>query len=135
MDTRVARRGLRARLCVIALMSAVAAGAGATGKSGARLDSGIEGHIEIGPVRSVERLGAPNTVPYQATVTVLGGRGNTVTTVTSDAQGNFRVGLPPGTYTLRPESAARYPRASPQSVVVTPGTFTAVRIVYDSGRR
>ncbi len=65
------------------------------------LDSGIEGHIEIRPVRSVERAGVSN----------------------------------PGPYTLRPESPARYPRASTRSVVVAPRTFTRVDIIYDSGRR
>ncbi len=99
------------------------------------LDSGIEGHIEIRPVRSVERAGVSNSVPYEATVTVLDGQGNTVNTFTSDAQGNFRIALPPGPYTLRPESPARYPRASTRSVVVAPRTFTRVDIIYDSGRR
>jgi len=99
------------------------------------VDSGIEGHIEIRPVRSVQRAGDANSAPYQATVTVLDGGGNTVTTFTSDAQGNFRVPLAPGTYTLRPESPARYPRASTRSVVVAPRAFTRVDIVYDSGRR
>lgn len=99
------------------------------------VDSGIEGHIEIRPVRSVERPGVPSSAPYQATVTVLDGQGNTVTTFTTDAQGNFRRALPPGTYTLRPESPARYPRASTRSVVVAPRAFTRVDIVYGSGRR
>jgi hypothetical protein len=99
------------------------------------LDSGIEGHIEIRPVRSVQRGGDANSAPYQATVTVLDGGGNTVTTFTSDEQGNFRAPLAPGTYTLRPESTARYPRASTRSVVVAPRAFTRVDIVYDSGRR
>jgi len=76
-----------------------------------------------------------NSAPYQATVTVLDGGGNTVTTFISDEQGNFRVPLAPGTYTLRPESPARYPRASTRSVVVAPRAFTRVDIVYDSGRR
>ena len=99
------------------------------------VDSGIEGHIEIRPVRSVQRAGDANSAPYQATVTVLDGGGNTVTTFTSDEQGNFRVPLVPGTYTLRPESPARYPRASARSVVVAPRAFTRVDVVYDSGRR
>ncbi len=80
-------------------------------------------------------IGAANSAPYQATVTVLDGGGNTVTTFTSDEQGNFRVPLAPGTYTVRPESPARYPRASARSVVVASRAFTRVDIVYDSGRR
>jgi len=102
---------------------------------GSSLDSGIEGHIEIRPVRPLERHGVPNSAPYQATVTVLDDQGRTVTAFTSDAQGDFRVVLPPGTYVLRPESPARYPRASTRSVVVAPRSFSRVDIVYDSGRR
>lgn len=119
----------------------IGAGVGGVRPSGSRADggtaadSGIEGHIEIRPVRSVQRAGDANSAPYQATITVLDGGGNTVTTFTSDEQGNFRVPLAPGTYTLRPDSPARYPRASARSVVVAPRAFTRVDIVYDSGRR
>jgi len=123
-------------VCALAASGVLMAASRASGAGGeVALDSGIEGHIQIGPVRSVERSGVPNSMPYQATVTVLDGQGHTVTTVTSDAQGNFRLALAPGTYTLRPESPARYPRASTRSVVVTPRRFTRVDIVYDSGRR
>ena len=125
-------------LCALGAMGVVAT-TSRSGVSAARgdtaLDSGIEGHIEIRPVRSVERAGSSNSGPYQATLTVLDGQGNTVTTVTSDAQGNFRLALPPGTYTVRPESPARYPRASTRSVVVAPRAFTRVDVIYDSGRR
>jgi carboxypeptidase family protein len=113
---------------------AATARAGDPAQGGAQ-DSGIEGHVEIRPVRSVERLGVPNAEPYQATVAVVDAQGNEVTRFTSDAQGNFRVALPPGRYVLRPESAGRYPRASTQSVVIAPHRFSQVDIVYDSGRR
>jgi hypothetical protein len=36
---------------------------------------------------------------------------------------------------LRPQSPGPYPRASEQTVVVSPKTFAQVRVVYDSGIR
>ena len=97
--------------------------------------SGIEGRVTIRPVRSVERQGAANERAYQATIRVLDGSGREVAVTESDAQGRFRVALPPGTYVVRPESPARYPRAAEQRVVVRAGDMTHVAIIYDSGRR
>src|SRR6267143_782173 len=66
--------------------------------------SGVEGRVIIRPVRSVERRGVVNQRPYQAKITVLDSAGREVATVESDAEGQFRVPLPPGSYILRPES-------------------------------
>jgi hypothetical protein len=66
---------------------------------------------------------------------VLDSSGRTLTAVETDASGNFRIALPPGKYVLRPQSSAIYPRASEQSVVVSPKAFTQVGVVYDSGIR
>ena len=98
-------------------------------------DSGIVGQVVIGPVRPLERVGTPNVQPYQTTIAILDASGQLVTTVQSDNNGSFRVSLPPGSYTLRPESPGRYPRASPQSVTVSAHDWTSVRVVYDSGIR
>jgi hypothetical protein len=97
--------------------------------------SGIEGNVSIGPLRSVEREGIVNQQPYQARITVLDGTGHEVATAESDSQGKFRVFLPPGTYIVRPERRAIYPRAPAQQAEVKPGEMTAVVIVYDTGKR
>jgi hypothetical protein len=61
--------------------------------------------------------------------------GHPVSSFETDPSGGFRVALPPGKYVLRPQSPGLYPRASEQTVVVSPKSFTQVRVVYDSGIR
>ncbi len=97
--------------------------------------SGIEGQVSIRPVRPVERKGVPNARPYQARITVLDPAGREVAAIDSDAEGKFRLTLPPGTYVLRPEASGLYPRASEQRVEVGRNRATRVDIVYDSGMR
>jgi len=100
-----------------------------------RSDTGISGQVTIRPVRPRATLGTPDAAPYEATVQVLSSRGQPVATFRSDAAGNFRVSLPPGQYVLRPQSPGLYPRASEQTVIVSPNSFTRVVITYDSGMR
>lgn len=97
--------------------------------------SGIEGRVTMRNVRSVERRGATNTEPYQATIAVVDSAGHEVASVVADSEGRFRLQLPPGTYVLRPKSPGMYPRASEQTVQVRHDATTQVEIVYDSGRR
>lgn len=128
----------------IFLASVVWAAGGSNDRSGAEggrrimaqsAASGIEGQVYIRPVRSVERKGLPNQQPYQAQITVLDLAGRKVAVVDSDAKGKFLITLAPGTYVLRPESPALYPRASEQRVTVGPSSISQVEIIYDSGKR
>ncbi len=98
-------------------------------------ESGIAGQVSIRPVRPHETIGVPNVTPYQAKLAVFDQSGGQVATVETDPDGNFRIALPPGKYVLRPESPALYPRAAEQTVIVSPKSFTRVRVVYDSGIR
>jgi hypothetical protein len=100
-----------------------------------RSETGISGQVTIRPVRPHATLGTPNVASYEATVQVLDLSGQPVTTFRSDTAGNFRVALPPGQYVLRPQSPGLYPRASEQTVIVSPNGFTHVLITYDSGMR
>jgi Carboxypeptidase regulatory-like domain len=97
--------------------------------------SGIEGRVIIRPVRPVERRGVVNQRPYQAKITVLDRAGSELAAVESDAEGRFRLSLPPGSYVLRPDSPGVYPRAAQQTVVVQRNQMTQIEIVYDSGMR
>jgi hypothetical protein len=99
------------------------------------ISSGIEGQVIIRPISPVERRGVTNFRPYSATMTVLDESGRPLTQFRSGEDGYFRVTLAPGTYTLRPESPDRYPRAAEQAVTVSEGEFTHVCITYDSGIR
>ena len=100
---------------------------------------GIEGRVIIRPISppispTVRPEGA-NYRPYQASVSVMDQRGQTVTQFQSDLNGRFRLPLEPGRYTLRPESPGPLPSAAEQTVTVSEGQFTEVLIAYDSGIR
>ena len=98
--------------------------------------SGIEGQVLIGPMCPVMQAGVPcPDQPYQATITVLDENRKKVTDFQSDAQGNFKIGLKPGTYILVPESPNHMTRAGEQTVPVVEGQFIRVMITYDSGIR
>ena len=99
-------------------------------------DTGIEGMVTIGPTCPVERIDSPcPDRPYEATIVVLDSGRHLVAEARSDAQGTFRVPLPPGTYTLSPQSLAALPYAAEQTVTVSPGRFASVHIQFDSGIR
>ena len=98
--------------------------------------SGIEGAVTIGPTCPVQRIDSPcPDRPYEATIVVLDSGRHLVAEARSDAQGTFRVPLPPGTYTLSPQSLAALPYAAEQTVTVSPGRFASVHIQFDSGIR
>ena len=98
--------------------------------------SGVEGQVLIGPMCPVMQEGIPcPDQPYQATITVLDENRKKVTDFHSDAQGNFKVGLKPGTYILAPEAPNAMTRAGEQTVTVMEGQFIRVTITYDSGIR
>jgi hypothetical protein len=68
-------------------------------------------------------------------LTILDQRNQVVAEVQTDANGQFQLNLPPGTYTIRPEPGNPLPQASDLSVTVADGTYTTVQILYDSGIR
>jgi hypothetical protein len=99
-------------------------------------NSGIEGQILIGPMCPVIQAGTPcPDQPYQATLLVLDSGGHRVTEVQSDALGQFKLPLPPGDYTLVPQSPDGFTHAAEQHVTVVAGQYALVSIVYDSGIR
>jgi hypothetical protein len=97
--------------------------------------SGISGQVLIRPIRPHATIGAENVTPFQASVDVLNQSGQLVTSFQSDTNGNFRITLPPGRYTLKPNSPGPYPRASQQAIVVEPNKYIEISIMYDSGIR
>jgi hypothetical protein len=99
-------------------------------------DTGIDGFVTIGPTCPVERPDSPcPDRPFEATIDILDDQGRQVAAARSDAQGHFRVLLPPGTYTLQGRSATAPPYARPETATVTEGELTTVRIRFDSGIR
>lgn len=100
-------------------------------------ESGIEGMVTISPTcGGPVRPGQDCTAPYQAVITVLDAANKAVVQATSDAQGRFRLPLPPGVYTLRPERPKPgIATAADVTVTVEAGRVTLVEIMYDSGLR
>ncbi len=99
-------------------------------------NTGIEGQVLIGPMCPVMQAGIPcPDQPYQTAITVQDSQGARVAQFQSDAQGAFRVPLPPGDYILAPESPDGFTHAPEQPVTVSAGRYTSVTITYDSGIR
>lgn len=103
-----------------------------------KVNSGIEGNVTIGPMCPVERADSPcPDQPYAATIVIENAQGREVARAKSGEDGRFRVALPPGSYTLAPQSpdGAQLPYASEQRVDVVDGKYTHIDISYDSGIR
>jgi hypothetical protein len=98
--------------------------------------SGLQGQVLIGPMCPVVQQGTPcPDQPYAAAITVRDSAGREVTTFQSDAQGNFKVNLNPGAYTLVPVSPDGFTHAAEQVVDVIKNQYLVVTITYDSGIR
>lgn len=96
---------------------------------------GIDGLTLLGPMCPVQQADSCPDQPYQAWLSIYASSGRRVTRLQTGPDGRFHVGLEPGAYTLQPESGDPLPRASDQTVEVTPGSFVAVTIHFDTGIR
>jgi hypothetical protein len=111
--------------------------------SGAATDqrSGIEGAAVVDGGCPVARDSPCPDRPYRTQLVVTrpapaaGGAAAVVARTQTDANGRFRVPLPPGRYVVTPVVGARLPRADPVTVDVQPGRYTAVTVRFDSGIR
>jgi len=99
-------------------------------------NTGIEGHVFIGPVCPVVQQNNPcPDKPYQATLSVLDANRRKVIKFQTDAGGYFQKALQPGVYILHPESPGMLPVATEQTFSVLLGQITRLTITYDSGIR
>ncbi len=101
----------------------------------------LEGHVNIGPLLPVQRVGDTPTVPPEAyaarQIIVYQADGKTVVTkLTPGKDGNYRVELAPGTYVV---GMARVgidrARGLPATVTITSGQTTRLDIDIDTGIR
>ncbi len=109
------------------------------GESVAQGGSGIEGRVVIGPECPVveETRPCPDR-PYRAELTIRRAHvGDVVAIVASDAEGLFRVELPPGWYVVDPgvPRLVTEPRAEPVALEVEVGRYAQVVVRFDSGVR
>ena len=101
--------------------------------------SGIEGRVTVGPGCPVAEEDRPcPDRPFQAELAVrYADSGDVAATVSSDAEGLFRVELLPGWYIVDPgvPQLVTEPRGEPMTVEVKPGEFRWVSVRFDSGVR
>ena len=115
--------------------SLFAAAACATGQFGVPT-TGLTGTVVRGPVTPVCTVNVPCSAPFSATFTVKSGS-STVTSFQSDIQGQFKVMLYPGAYTIVPAFDAPMMSPSSQLKTVTVGStgLTTVALEFDTGIR
>jgi hypothetical protein len=99
--------------------------------------TGMEGVITVSPIHGgPARVGVPNSRPLANTDFVVQNDKGTVTSFTTDAQGQFRVSLAPGHYTVSlKERRGAIGRYGPFDVDVVAGQMTKVAWQCDTGMR
>jgi hypothetical protein len=100
--------------------------------------SGIEGQVFRGPIHGGPiHEGEVSEEGFGALFYVNKDNGKLVASFNSDANGFFRVALPPGSYMITPEASAPLMNAKQQSqrAVVEKGKFTDVALHFDTGLR
>jgi len=119
---------------VLLLIAALLAACSATAPSPV---TGLTGVVLRGPVTPVCRVDVPCDAPFSASF-IVQRSGRTVAQFQSDMSGQFTVFLPPGVYTVIPNSGAPIIAPSSQAKQVTvenTGTLTTVRLTFDTGIR
>jgi hypothetical protein len=101
-------------------------------------NSGIYGQTLLGPtcpgpIRPEATECADR--PYQVKINILNEKGQLIQQFETDMDGQFRISLEPGIYTLHPELKGLYPSAGDQTVEVLPNQFIEVIIIFDTGIR
>jgi len=98
--------------------------------------SGIRLTATTGPTcPGPQRPGQVCTKPYVGTFDVQTEAGQVVTSVTTDAQGQATIELPPGKYTLTPTTKGPGMRSALVQVTVPPGQVVNVNAELDTGIR
>jgi hypothetical protein len=119
---------------VLLLIAALLAACSATAPSPV---TGLTGVVLRGPVTPVCRVDVPCDAPFSASF-IVQRSGRTVAQFQSDMSGQFTVFLPPGVYTVIPNTDAPIIAPSSQAKQVTvenTGTLTTVRLTFDTGIR
>jgi hypothetical protein len=99
------------------------------------LDGGISGLTVAGPQCPVQVPGQPcPPKPVSANVVVEDNAGHEVTAFVSDAQGRYRLALPPGDYVLVSGDPGP-PFLKPVQVTVVAGRYVDLQLVLDTGIR
>jgi hypothetical protein len=98
----------------------------------ATLLSGLYGVVTRGPTKPVCQVQMPCTAPY-GNATLVFSRSGVTKKVITDANGKYRVGLPPGRWSLRVQSS--HFGWTPRTIVVPSGRYARVNVDVDTGIR
>lgn len=107
-------------------------------KSEIELSSGIEGQVIRGPIKGgPEIIGEVNEEPFSALFHVQDPTEKTVKSFTSDENGEFKIQLPPGEYSVVPDNSAplMMPSAQSKKVTVSKDLFLYQVFYFDTGIR
>jgi hypothetical protein len=99
----------------------------------ATLLSGLYGVVTRGPTKPVCMVSMPCSAPYAKATLVFTRSGRTARRVITDADGKYRVALPPGRWSLRVESA--HFGWTPRAITVPTGRYGHVNVGVDTGIR
>jgi hypothetical protein len=111
---------------------------GSTGGGVLPSGPGIAGRALAGPTCPVVRVGDPacNDRPVSgATILIRDAAGTVVAQMTTDADGRFQVGLPPGPYRIEPQPVEGLMGTANTLDVTVGATYKVVDISYDTGIR
>ncbi len=100
-------------------------------------ETGIKGKVLRGPtVPGPSIAGESDEAPFHASFHVLDSK-KAVARFESDENGNFKVLLPPGEYTIVPDASAPipYPKRQTKDVTVPEDGFADVTLRFDTGMR
>jgi hypothetical protein len=99
--------------------------------------TGIEGTVSFSPIHGGPiKEGEPASAPMANAALVIETAGGSIKTVTTDAQGHFKIELPPGRYSVRTEKTGmRGRRCALIDVDVIAGEFKQVQLNCDTGMR
>jgi hypothetical protein len=101
-------------------------------------ETGIEGTISLGPIHGGPiRAGVPSARPFANIDFVVMEKEHTVASFKTDEQGQFRISLPPGHYTvaMKEKRSGKIGRYGPFEVDVATGKTTRVEWNCDTGMR
>jgi hypothetical protein len=99
--------------------------------------TGIEGTVSFSPTHGGPiKEGEPGSAPLANAALVIETASGSIKTVTTDAQGHFKIELPPGRYSLRTEKTGmRGRRCALVDIEVSAGEFKQVQLNCDTGMR
>lgn len=103
-------------------------------------DSGVEGVVTIGPTCPVVKEGDLSCAdkPYSTTIEVINIgsiKSSIFSSVESDKEGNYKLMLPPGEYTLQSNIGNTMPSCESKNIIIEPSKIIKVNISCDSGIR